>query len=109
MTICYIAFRAGGSSMEYLNKFQLMLKLKEFIEIQGKTKITDVNEGVLKMYILHSKNQNKTPKEKLINYKLLRIDERLLSNSPEEISERDSIIVEFLIEELMKYYARSNK
>jgi hypothetical protein len=95
--------------MEYLNKFQLMLKLKEFIEIHGKTKITDVNERVLKMYILHSKSQNKTPKEKLINYKLLRIDERLLNTSPEEINERDSIIVEFLIEELMKYYARSKK
>lgn len=95
--------------MESLNKFQLMLKLKEFMEIHGKTKITDVNEAVLKMYILHSKNQNKTPKEKLINYKLLRVDERLLNNNSEEISERDSIIVEFLIEELMKYYARSGK
>ncbi|HMV41019.1 MAG TPA: hypothetical protein PK079_11925 [Leptospiraceae bacterium] len=95
--------------MEYLNKYQLMLKLKDFIEIHEKTKISDLNEGVLKMYILHSKNQNNTPKEKLINYKLLRIDERLLNNSPEEISERDSIIVEFLIEELMKYYARSKK
>lgn len=95
--------------MEYLNRFQLMLKLKEFLEIHGKTKITDVNPGVLKMYILHSKNQNKTPKEKLINYKLLRIDERLLNYSPEEIGERDSIIVEFLIEELMKYYAKSKK
>lgn len=95
--------------MEYLNRFQLMLKLKEFLEIHGKTKITDVNPGVLKMYILHSKNQNKTPKEKLINYKLLRIDERLLNDSPEEIGERDSIIAEFLIEELMKYYARSKK
>lgn len=95
--------------MEYLNKYQLMLKLKEFIEIQRDTKISDLNEGVLKMYILRSKNQNKTPKEKLINYKLLRIDERLLNNSPEEISERDSIIVEFLIDELMKYYVRSKK
>ncbi len=86
-----------------------MLKLKEFIEIQRETKVSDLNEGVLKMYILRSKNPNNTPKEKLINYKLLRIDERLLNNSPEEISERDSIIVEFLIEELMKYYARSKK
>ena len=93
--------------MEYLNKYQLMLKLKEFIEIHSKTKISDLNEGVLKMYILHSKNQNKTPKEKLINYKLLRVDEKLLYLSPEEISEKDSIIVEFLIEELMKYYGRS--
>lgn len=95
--------------MEYLNRFQLMLKLKEFLEIQAKTKITDVNPGVLKMYVLHSKNQNKTPKEKLINYKLLRVDERLLNGDTEEISERDSIIVEFLIEELMKYVARSRK
>lgn len=95
--------------MEYLNRYQLMLKLKEFLELHGKTKITDVNSGVLKMYVLHSKNQNKTPKEKLINYKLLRVDEKLLNDSPEEISERDSIIVEFLIEELMKYYARSRK
>ena len=95
--------------MEYMNRFQLMLKLKEFLEIHGKTKITDVNTGVLKMYILHSKNQNKTPKEKLINYKLLRVDERLLNGDTEEISERDSIIVEFLIEELMKYVARSRK
>ena len=95
--------------MEYLNKYQLMEKLKEFLEIKGNTKITDLNEGALKMHILHSKNQNKTPKEKLINYKLLRIDERLLNHNPEEISERDSIIVEFLIDELMKYYARSKK
>jgi hypothetical protein len=93
--------------MEYLNKMQLMLKLKEFLEIHAKTKITDVNEGVLKMYILHSKNQNKTPKEKLINYKLLRIDERLLNSNVAEISERNSIIVEFLIDELLKYYAKS--
>jgi hypothetical protein len=104
-----VQYIRGGVLMEDLNKYQLMLKLKEFLEIQGKTKITDINEGVLKMYILHSKNQNKTPKEKLINYKLLRVDERLLNNSPEEISERDSIIVEFLIEELMKYYSRSGK
>jgi hypothetical protein len=94
--------------MEYLNKQELLLKLKEFIEIHGKTKILDVAEGSLKMHILHAKNQSKTPKDKLILYKLLRIDERLL-NSENEISEKDSIIVEFLIEELMKYYARSKK
>ncbi len=95
--------------MEYLNKNQLMIKLKDFIEIHSKTKINDLNEGVLKMYILHSKNQNKTPKEKLINYKLLRIDEKLLNLNPVNFSEKDSIIVEFLIEELMKYYSRSLK
>ena len=95
--------------MEYLNKYQLMLKLKEFIEIYRDTKITDVNEGAFKMHVLHFKNQNKTPKEKLIRYKLLRVDERLLNNSPDEISERDSIVVEFLIEELMKYCARTKK
>lgn len=94
--------------MDTLNKYQLMLKLKDFIEVHSKTKISDVNEGVLKMYVLHSKNQNSTPKQKLINYKLLRVDEKLL-NSQDEISERDSIIVEFLIDELMKYYSRSRK
>ncbi len=92
----------------FMIKKELLTRLKEFLEIHGKTKILEPNEGVLKMYILHSKNQNKTPKEKLINYKLLRVDERLL-NGREDLSEKDSIIVEFLIDELTKYYSKSKK
>lgn len=89
-------------------KTGLMIKLKEFLEIHGKTKIFDVNEGMLRMHILRSKNQNKTPKEKLINYKLLRVEERLLVPG-DEITEKDFIIVEFLLDELMKYYTNSIK
>ncbi|MBE7413132.1 MAG: hypothetical protein L6Q54_12125 [Leptospiraceae bacterium] len=94
--------------MSQFNKKQLLEKLKEFIEIHCKTKILEANVGVLKMHTLRSKNQNKTPKEKLINYKLLRVDERLLNES-DGISEKDFIIVDFLIDELMKYYSKSKK
>lgn len=94
--------------MEYPDKKNLLNQLKVFMEIHGKTKILEANEGVLRMHVLHSKNQNKSIKEKMINYKLLRVDERLL-NPEKEISEKDSVIVEFLISELMKYYSVSKK
>ncbi len=87
-----------------MTKIELLGRLKEFLQIHGKTKILDANEGALKMHILKSKNENKTPKQKLINYKLLRLDERLLTGH-EAISEKDLIISEFLIDELLKYYS----
>ena len=88
-----------------MTKKELLEKLKEFLQIHGNTNILDPNEGALKMHILKSKNENKTPKQKLINYKLLRIDEKLLTGQ-EAISEKDLIISEFLIDELFKYYSK---
>jgi hypothetical protein len=56
-----------------------------------------------------SKNKNNTPKEKLINYKLLRINEKMFASESEDISLKDSVICEFLVEELIKYVSKSIK
>ena len=85
----------------------LLVRLKEFLEIHLKTKIVDANPGILKMHVLHSKNNfNKTPKEKLINYKILRVQERLL-DSETELDDYNKIVCDFLILELAKYYKKS--
>jgi hypothetical protein len=85
-------------------KDELKESLKVFLSIYHKAKIIETKDDTLKMYILLSKNKSKTPKEKLINYKLLRLEERLFSD---EFSEKESYICEFLIEELLKYVSSS--
>ena len=85
-------------------KDELKESLKIFLSAYHKTKILEAKDDTLKMYILLSKNKSKTPKEKLINFQLLRMEERLFS---EEFSEKESYICEFLIEELLKYVSKS--
>ncbi|HMV44824.1 MAG TPA: hypothetical protein PK079_00875 [Leptospiraceae bacterium] len=95
--------------VEVKSKEELCVRLGEFLSIYHKAKIIEPKEDTLKMYILLSKNKNGTPKEKLINFKLLRVDERLFPVDKQELSPKDAIICEFLIEELHKYVARQNK
>lgn len=97
------------SDLEFKTKEELCVKLAEFLSIYHKAKIIEPKEDTLKMYILLSKNKNNTPKEKLINYKLLRVDERMFPSDKQELSVKDAIICEFLIDELMKYVARQKK
>ncbi|MCB1140907.1 MAG: hypothetical protein H7A24_06855 [Leptospiraceae bacterium] len=88
-------------------RLELYKDLSVFLEVYHKTKILELREDTIRMYILFSKSKNKTPKEKLINYKLLRIDERLFPESKGELTVRDAIVCEFLIDELKKYFAKS--
>lgn len=90
-------------------KEELYENLGLFLSTYHKTKIIEAKPDTLKMYILLSKNKNTTPKEKLINYKLLRIDERMFNLEKPEFSVKDAIICEFLIEELLKYVTKSIK
>jgi hypothetical protein len=94
--------------LDIKTKSELNEELKKFLEAYFKTKILEAKDDSLQMYILLSKNKNKTPKEKLINFKLLRLNERLFP-SDGILSPRDSIICEFLISELQKYVQRSLK
>ncbi len=92
------------------SKQEIKDTLKLFIETYHKTKIIDPkNDGIFKTHILLSKNKNNTPKEKLINYKLLRINEKLFASESEEISLKDSVVCEFLVDELLKYVSKSIK
>ncbi|MCB1179166.1 MAG: hypothetical protein KDK36_16400 [Leptospiraceae bacterium] len=92
----------------FKTKQELNEDLRIFLEAYHKTKILEAKDDSLKMYILLAKNKNKTPKEKLINFKLLRVDERLF---PEDgnMPPKDAIICEFLIDELKKYVAKTIK
>jgi hypothetical protein len=91
------------------NRVDLYRELKTFLEAYHGTKILELKEESFQMYILLSKSKNKTPKEKLINYKLLRVQERLFPESKGELDLKDSIVCEFLIEELKKYVSKSIK
>lgn len=95
------------SEIQVKTKEELCESLKKFFSAYHKTKIIEAKDDTLKMYILLSKNKNTTPKEKLINYKLLRIDERMFNVNSPELSFRDAIVCEFLIEELLKYVSNS--
>lgn len=97
------------SEIQTKTKQELCESLGKFLSIYHKTKIIEAKEDTLKMYILLSKNKNVTPKEKLINYKLLRVNERMFESAEQELSAKDAIICEFLIEELLKYVANSRK
>lgn len=90
-------------------KEELCESLGTFLSAYHKTKIIEAKEDTLKMYILLSKNKNNTPKEKLINYKLLRLDERMFNSENLELLPKDAVICEFLIDELLKYVAKSIK
>lgn len=89
-----------------LQKPELNERLRIFLEAYHKSKILEAKDDSLQMYILLAKNKNKTPKEKLINFKLLRIQERLFPDTG-EIPPKDAIICEFLIDELWKYVEKS--
>lgn len=98
------------SEIDYKEKIQLKSNLKLFFEAYHKTKIIDfTNDGIFKTHILLSKNKNKTFKEKLINYKLLRVNELIFDNESNEPSIRNLVIAEFLIDELLKYVQKSIK
>ncbi|MDX1957454.1 MAG: hypothetical protein SFU98_02720 [Leptospiraceae bacterium] len=84
----------------------LLEDLKIFFEAYHKTKIIEAKEDTLRMYILLSKNKNSTTKEKLINFKLLRLEERLFLLG-EQFTIKEAIICEFLLEELQKYVSKS--
>ena len=91
-------------------KQEIKDQLKLFIEAYHKTRIIDpTNDGIFKTHILLSKNKNNTPKEKLINYKLLRINEKMFESETSEISLKDSVVCEFLVDELLKYVSKSVK
>jgi hypothetical protein len=91
-------------------KQEIKDQLKLFIEAYHKTRIIDsTNDGIFKTHILLSKNKNNTPKEKLINYKLLRINEKMFESETSEISLKDSVVCEFLVDELLKYVSKSLK
>lgn len=94
------------NELEIKTKLELNEGLRKFLEAYFKTKILEAKDDTLQMYILLSKNKNKVPKEKLINYKLLRLAERLFPESG-TLTVKDSIICEFLIEELQKYVKNS--
>jgi hypothetical protein len=91
--------------LDIVPKAVLNERLRIFLEAYHKSKILEAKDDSLQMYILLSKNKNKTPKEKLINFKLLRIQERLFPENGEP-NAKDSIICEFLILELWKYVER---
>ncbi len=77
-------------------------RLRRFLEIHNKTKILDASEGSIRMHILHAKNtKNDKIKDKMINDKLARLDERIFG----PLEAKDLFICEFLIEELEKYVA----
>ncbi len=100
---------AKMSEIQVKTKQELCESLGKFLSIYHKTKIIESKEDTLKMYILLSKNKNVTPKEKLINYKLLRVNEKMFESGEPELSAKDAIICEFLIDELLKYVANYHK
>ena len=83
---------------------ELKERLRRFLEVRNDAKILDKDNGTLKMHILHSKTKKKKIVDKMINYNLLRLAERLLTEK-NNITDRDAIICEFLLEELEKYLA----
>ncbi len=88
----------GSDKIQYLKD-----ELKRFIEAYTGAKLIGADDGQLNMHILHIKNsKNSKIKEKMINYKLLRVQERLLGGKS-VIAIKDYYICEFLIEELKGY------
>lgn len=85
-----------------MHREDLLERLKRFLEIHAKARILSAEPGTLTMYVLHSKAQNKNTKQKMINYKLLRLKEILLDQKDPGV--KDRIVCEFLLDELYKYY-----
>tara|TARA_Y100001956_G_C4010583_1_gene137474 strand:+ start:135 stop:551 length:417 start_codon:yes stop_codon:yes gene_type:complete len=92
--------------VEAMHREDLLEKLRRFLEVHAKAKILTSDPGTLTMYVLHSKTQDKTTKQKMMNYKLLRLKEILLDQKEPNI--RDRYVCEFLLEELYKYYKELN-
>lgn len=78
-------------------------RLRRFLEVHSKAKILSADPGALRMYILHSKNSNTKPKDKIINFMLLRLEEILLANASPQPEE--AVVSDFLLKELYKYYS----
>lgn len=75
-------------------------RLQEFLERYLGDRVLETNEGALRMLILRAKSsRNKTPKEKLIVWMLLRLNERLL-DPDQQPSSRDLVVCDFLLTEL---------
>ena len=55
--------------VEAMHRDDLLEKLRKFLEVHAKAKILSTEPGTLTMYVLHSKTQDKTTKQKMINYK----------------------------------------
>lgn len=82
-------------------------ELRRFLEAYLNTKVLGVEDGSLRMHILFCKNnKNSKIKEKMVNYKLLRTEERLLQGQM-ELNAKDYYVCQFLIEELQSYVASS--
>ena len=91
--------------MNQLSENSIRERLRRFLEVHNKSKILDAEKGTLKMHVLLSKSKNSKPKEKLINFLLLRIMERLIEGP--ELDDKNTIICDFLMEELEKFVAKS--
>ena len=87
---------------------ELQQQLLRFLEVHNKTRILESNAGMLRMHIALAKNNhNKTIKDKIINFLLARVEERLLKDAPP--TEEDLIIANFCIQEVGAYYQNSLK
>lgn len=75
--------------------------LRRFLEVHTRGKILSAENGQLEMYIKLAQSQASKPKDKMIVYFLLRIQERLLEQTPDE---KTRVVCEFLISELNGYY-----
>lgn len=83
-------------------KEELLKRLARFLEVHTGSRVAEATSGGVRMILLHAKNTKKTkPVEKLINYKLSRLEEFLLAeNRPFGL--REYHISDFLVEELEK-------
>jgi hypothetical protein len=79
----------------------LLEDLRAFLEVHLKSKVLNADPGQLSMYVKLVHAQAKKPKDKMIAYLLLRVQERLLEHAPDE---KERIVCEFLIGELRAYY-----
>ena len=87
--------------METESTEALRESLRRFLEVHCKTKILTADPGQLSMYILHAKNQASKPRDRTILYLLLRLQEKIVDQSPDE---KARVIGEFLISELNAFY-----
>ncbi|MCB1327627.1 MAG: hypothetical protein H7A21_08140 [Spirochaetales bacterium] len=83
---------------------QLKRRLLRFLEVHNNTRIVDDSDGALKMYIaLARNNRNSKIKDKIINHHLKNLELRLLSGR--ELSAKDEIVCEFLLDSISEYYS----
>ena len=75
-------------------------ELGRFFSAHLGTPPSDDERGNLRMLCRHCKaNKDKTPKEKIINWMLLRLEERVLRPESQP-TDRDLTVCDFLVEEL---------